>query len=271
MEADRFSGVVSRASGIGLGSGIPTRDARHRRYRPVRSHVPRHLTPSLAFPSLIALLLGLAWAGPARAEKDLTVKLPTAGDYQVWLEAETASGPQAQAPERVTGDRASLPLPAPPTGLKEWRLLALDEKSGYAAAQTLPAKDTPVQAGFTAADFNRVHRVRVQVTGAGEKPVAGASVTLTDARGSTISRVIDAGAAGVAEFTDLPSGAARLTVTPTGGKSMSKDVDIILPRGETTQQIAVPLPEVTAVVVPPAIATPAATEGKSGEGKPTPE
>ena len=237
----------------------------------MRSPVPRHLTPSLAFPSLIALLLGLAGAGPARAEKDLTVKLPTAGDYQVWLEAETASGPQAQAPERVTGDRASLPLPAPPTGLKEWRLLALDEKSGYAAAQTLPAKDTPAQAGFTAADFNRVHRVRVQVTGAGEKPVAGASVTLTDARGSTISRVIDASAAGVAEFTDLPSGAARLTVTPTGGKSTTKGVDINLPRGETTQQIAVPLPEVTAVVVPPATATPAATEGKSGEGKPTPE
>src|SRR5438876_2261439 len=138
MAADRFSVVVSRASGIGFGSGIPMRDARQRRYRPVRSPVPRHLAPSLAFPSLIALLLGLAWAGPARAEKDLTVKLPTAGDYQVWLEAETASGPQAQAPERVTGDRASLPLPAPPTGLKEWRLLALDEKSGYAAAQTLP-------------------------------------------------------------------------------------------------------------------------------------
>jgi hypothetical protein len=215
---------------------------------------------------LIALVLTLLTAGGARADKDLTVKLPAAGDYQVWLEAETASGSQAQAPERVTGDRTSLPLPAPPASLKEWRVLALDQKSGYVAVQTLPAKSTPAEVSFTTPEFNRVHRVRVQVTGAGEKPVAGASVTLTDSKGATLSKVIDTSAAGAAEFTDVSSGAAKLTVTPTGGKSTTKDVDINLPKGETTDQIAVPLPEVTAVVEPSAGAS-GTTGQKAGEGK----
>src|SRR5438552_10641276 len=142
----------------------------------------------------------------------------------VWLEAQTASGPQAQAPVRVTGDRAAVPVPAPPTGFKEWRVLVLDEKSGYAAEETLPAKETPSSVSFNTPDFNRVHKVRVQVTGAGDKPVGGASVTLTDSKGNTFSRVIDASAAGTAEFTDIPSGAAKLAVTATGGKPTTKDV-----------------------------------------------
>jgi hypothetical protein len=203
----------------------------------------------------------------------LTVVLPAGGQYQVWLEAETASGPQAQAPAQVTGDRAALPLLSPPSGLKEWRALALDQKSGYVAIKTLPAKDTPSEISFATPDFNRVHHVRVRVTGAGDKPVASASVTLAPSKGDTLSRVIDAGAAGTAEFTDVPSGSARLTATPGGGKSTTKDVDINLPKGETTQQIAVPLPEVTAVVEVPAAATTAgaapALEGKSpAEGTP---
>jgi FHA domain-containing protein len=231
----------------------------------VRSPTFRSFCPLSALTFFVLLLVALVMAQPARADKDLTVKLPAAGEYQVWLEAETASGSQAQAPELVTSDRASLSLPAAPPGLKEWRVLALDEKSGYVAVQTLPAKNAPAEVSFTPPEFNRVHRVRVQVTGAGAKPVAGASVTLTDAKASTLSKVIDASAAGVAEFIDVASGAAKLTVTPTGGKSTTKEVDINLPKGETTEQIAVPLPEVTAVVEAPAGVSPAGTPATSGE------
>lgn len=215
--------------------------------------------------SIPALHAEKATSSAAPAEKDLTVKLPSSGEYLVWLEAQTGSGPQAQAPAKVTGDRASVPLPASPSGLKEWRVLALDEKSGYVAAQTLPAKETPSSVSFTVPDFNRVHRVRVQVTGTGEKPVAGASVTLTDSKGGTQSRVIDATGAGIAEFTDLPSGAAKLAVTATGGKNTTKDVDLNLTKGQQVQTIAVPLPEVTAVVEPAAGSAP---DGKSPETKP---
>jgi hypothetical protein len=208
----------------------------------------------------------------AAGEKDLTVKLPATGDYLVWLEAQTASGQQAQAPVHVTGDRAALPLPAAPAGLKEWRVLALDEKSGYAAAQTLPAKDAPSSVSFGPPEFNRVHKVRVQVTGAGDKPVASASVTLTDSKGGTLSHVIDASAAGTTEFTDVPSGAAKLGVTATGGKTTTKEVDINLPKGEKLQTIAVPQPEITAVVEPTAGSAPPATSAspeKAAEPKPT--
>src|SRR5205814_4196317 len=105
--------------------------------------------------------------------------------------------------------------------------------------------------------------VRVRVTGAGEKPVAGASVTLTDSKGGTQSHVIDASAAGTAEFTDIPSGAAKLAVTATGGKNTTKDVDLNLPKGEQVQMIAVPLPEVTAVVEPAPGSAPAGSDSKT--------
>src|SRR5690349_16980326 len=111
------------------------------RYRDVPRLTVRHLLPRSALPIAALLFFTLAPVrglaadsasppGPAAAEKDLTVKLPATGEYLVWLEAQTASGPQAQAPVHVTGDRAALPLPAAPAGLKEWRVLALDEKSG---------------------------------------------------------------------------------------------------------------------------------------------
>jgi hypothetical protein len=215
------------------------------------------------------LLLALLVAGPALAQKDLTVKLPASGEYLVWVEAQTDAGPQAQAPVKVTGDRAALSLPAPPAGMKEWRVLALDEKSGYVASKTLPAKDAPAEVSLSTPDFYRVHRVRVQVTGAGGKPVASATVALTDAKGTVLSRVIDATASGTAEFMDVPSGAGKLAVTTSGSKSTTKDVDVNLPKGETVQTIPVPLPEVTAVVKP-ASGTPTASAPASPEGKPAP-
>jgi hypothetical protein len=214
---------------------------------------------------LIALST-LLLPGPARAQKDLTVKFPSAGEYLVWLEAHTASGTQAQAPVPVSGDRAALSLPAGLQGLREWLVLALDQKSGYVAAKSLPAKNTPTSISFSTRDFNRVHRVRVQVTGAGEKPIANASVTLTDVSGLSLSKVIDPTSAGVAEFADVPSGSAKLVVTTGGGKSTSKDVDINLPKGETVQTLTVPLPEITAVVEPPAAATTSGTPTTSTSG-----
>lgn len=228
---------------------------------------PHSLSCVYRLPAVVLFLASLAAPAFAQKEqKELTVRLPVAGEYTVWAEAQTAAGPQAQAPVRVTADRAALTLPTPPAGLKEWRVLALDEKSGYVAEKPLPDKSTPAEVSFTASDFNHVHRVRVQVAGAGDKPVAGASVTLTDAKGNTLSRVIDATAGGTAEFSDVPSGAAKLTVTATGGKNTTKDVDINLAKGETSQTIAVPLPEVTAVVEPAPGAAPAAgTKSESGK------
>jgi hypothetical protein len=240
----------------------------------VKSHRLKIVLPCPPQPSrLLGLLVVLAMgtASPVFAQKDLTVKLPAAGEYLVWLEARTTSGTQAQAPVRVTSEKAALTLPAAPSGLREWLLLALDEKSGYVAAKSLPSKDTPASVSLSTADFNRVHRVRVQVTGAGEKAVANASVTLTDSSGLSLSKVIDPTAAGSAEFMDVPSGRGKLAVTTGDGKSTTKDVDVNLAKGETVQAISVPLPEVTAVIEPPAgtstgaTTPPAATTGEAGK------
>jgi hypothetical protein len=200
----------------------------------------------------------------ASAEKRLLVKVPAGGSYLAWLEGRGGSGPAMVAPVAFTGAEVSLVAPKAPEGLTRWALVVLDQKTGYSAAKELPAT-LPESATLAATDFNRVHRVRVQVTGAGGKPVASGTATLTDAGGDAATRVWDPTVAGVVEFTAVRSGTARLEVQPTGAGSTTKEVEIRLSPGETAQTLAVALPEVTAVVE--GSAPPAGTTG-AGESAP---
>ena len=107
------------------------------------------------------------------------------------------------------------------------------------------------------------------MTGAGDKPVAGASVTLTDSKGNTLSRVINSSSAGHGGVHGCADRRRQAGSDPDGWEERTtKDVDIDLPKGEKLQAITLLLPEVTAVVEPPAGA-PASTpaEAKTGESK----
>jgi len=177
------------------------------------------------------------------------------------LEGRGGAGPVMVAPVAFTGSEVSLAAPKAPEGLAKWVLVVLDQKTGYSAAKELPAS-LPESATLAATDFSRVHRVRVQVTGAGGKPVASGTATLTDAGGEAATRVWDPSASGSVEFTAVRAGTAKLTVQPTGGGSTTKEVEIRLNPGETAQTLSVALPEVTAVVEG---AAPAAGSTAGGE------
>jgi hypothetical protein len=177
------------------------------------------------------------------------VKLPAAGSYLAWVEGRGGTAAAASTPVSFTGAESSLALPSATGGVTTWRVCLLDQKTGYSAVREVPAKaEGAREITFAATDFNRVHRVRVQVTGTGGKPVASGTVTLTGKDGSATSRVLDPSALGTVEFTDVPSGTAQLAVAPTGAGSTTKEVQIALAPGEAAQTIAIALPEVTAVV-----------------------
>jgi hypothetical protein len=191
------------------------------------------------------------------------VKAPAGGSYLAWLEGRGGAGAAALAPVAFTGAEVSLAAPKAPEGLAKWVLVVLDQKSGYSASKELPAA-LPESVTLAATDFNRVHRVRVQVTGAGGKPVASGTATLTDSGGVAATRVWDPSATGTLEFSAVQSGTAQLSVQPTGGGSTTKEVEIRLNPGESAQTVAIALPEVTTVVES---AAPAA--GSTATGEPT--
>jgi hypothetical protein len=210
---------------------------------------------------------GSAAGGTSAGEPRVLVKVPN-GSYLVWLDARGGAGQAAVAPVTFSGAESSLAVPKAPEGAKEWTLFVLDQKTGYSAARMLPVRP-PETVTLAANDFDRVHRVRLQVAGAGEKPVASGTATLTDAGGTATSRVWDPTANGTVEFTAVRVGTARLEIVPSGSGSTTKEVEIRLQPGETVQTLAVSLPEVTAVVegAPAAGSAPPGTapSGATGE------
>jgi hypothetical protein len=195
-------------------------------------------------------------ASQPAGSKSFVVKLPPGGKYVVSILE--ASAP----PVAVTGDRATLEIPS---GLPKFTLFVVDDQSGYAARRELTAKGLKPEVSLVPADLNLVHRVKLRLTGAQDKPVASATVSLTDAAKKTQRKTLDASRQGEIEFEDVAQGTAKLEILPSSAALTSKEVSITLNRGETVQSLAVPLPEVTAVVdvPPPANAAPAGAPGPS--------
>jgi hypothetical protein len=186
--------------------------------------------------------------GATAARKTFVVKLPPGGKYVVSI-------PEAPAaPVPVSGDQAT--LEAPP-GLAKFTLSVVDEGTGYAARKELTAKDLPAQVTLAPSDLNRVHLVKVRVTGQHDKPVANAAVVVTDAGGKVHNFAIEPARQGEVMIADVAQGQAQVMVIPANSTATTKQVQIALPKGETVQTIPVALPEVTAVVEPAPASPPA--------------
>jgi hypothetical protein len=191
-------------------------------------------------------------AGPTT----VTLRAPSGGSYTAYFQEATGA-----ALKEFT-DKVDLEIPR---DAKQLTLIVLDRKSGYAARRSLQVAGSIAEQGLTAKDFTLVQKVRVSVTGKGDKPIAQGSVALTDSAKTTQRKLIESASNGTAEFEFVASGSGSLAVTPQGGSATTKDVSIDVPKGEASQTIPVALPEVTAVVEA-ASAPPAATA--SGAGAP---
>jgi len=205
----------------------------------------------------LAVAASAAWAQKKSAAKDaaaapkqFVVKAP-AGDYLALLT------PGGGAPKAFT-ETVALPLPA---DAKKAQLLIVNQKTGYAARKSLSLGKGTTNVALKSDDFTLVHRLRVKVTGAGDKPVARAAVTVTDAKGGTATKQIEDASGGVVEFADVPRGEGTVTVIPDVGSETSQKRSFELAAGETALSITMALPEVKSVVEgsEPAAAPPAPT------------
>lgn len=196
---------------------------------------------------------------PAASTKSISIRVPSGADYTAYI--------QEAGSLKTIRDKGDLDIPA---GVKSFTVYVLD-KSGYAAKKTLEAEKAPAELGFAAPDFKLLQKVRVQVTGKDNKPIAQGIVSLTDGQKSSTQKTINSASAGVAEFDFVASGSGSITVAPAGGGSTTKEVSIDLPKGEPIQTIPIALPDVTATVdTPTSPAAPTGTTPAPGATSPAP-
>src|SRR5262249_46628479 len=118
-------------------------------------------------------------------------------------------------------------------------------------------------------NFNRVHRLKVDLTGAGGKPLANAAVSLQDSAGTSSVALLDPTANGNLAFAHVALGAAKLTVTPKAGGAVTKEITVAAPISGGGTVIPVALPDVTDVVeAAPAPATPSPAAAPAAPGAP---
>jgi len=186
-------------------------------------------------------------ASGTAAAKTLAIRVPSGGQYTAYVQE------GAGAPKSIQ-DKGELEYPARPGA---FTVYVLDNKSGYAARKTVDPKAAPAELSFASPDFKLVQKVRVQVTGKDNLPIAQGSVALTDGGKNTSRKIIQPTSQGAAEFDFVVAGPGSVVVAPEGGSATTKEVSLDLPKGETVQTIPVALPEVTATVEPAAGSAPA--------------
>jgi hypothetical protein len=147
--------------------------------------------------------------------------------------------------------------------VKQYTVYVLDSQSGYASRKTVDAAAPPAELSFSSPDFKLVQKVRVQVTGKGDKPIAQGIVSLTDGSKAVSRKVIQPSSQGMVDFDFVVSGGGSITVSPQGGSATTKEVTLDLRKGETMQTIPVALPEVAATVEPPPGSSPPAPTGNA--------
>ncbi|MBI3910238.1 MAG: FHA domain-containing protein [Armatimonadetes bacterium] len=188
----------------------------------------------------------------AAPSKPLAVRVPAGGRCVAWIAEASA------APVPATGDRVTLDLdPSANTAT----VLVLDESTGYAARTSVNPGKPPAEVAFAAADFRLVHRLVIQVTGKEGRPLARGRVAVEDREGQREAKVLEPANGGHVEFADLATGAAKVTVVPEGGAATTKEVELAVPKGETSQTYAFAIPEATAVVDTSAAANAPAAAG----------
>jgi hypothetical protein len=170
----------------------------------VRISVERAARPAWVI-GIVLLAAGLRPPAALAQKGPITIQVPAAGDYLVWAIGVTETGQVAIPPAPATGPSVSYDLGTPPVGLKQYAIHVLDQRTGLVARKPLTAKDDvskPIQ--VSAAEFNRIHRLKVAVTGTGGQPLANATVALQDSTGKTSVAILDPTAGGSVSFENVP-------------------------------------------------------------------
>ncbi len=194
-------------------------------------------------------------AQPAAAGRTVALALTRPGNYTYWTVAPSGQGAVAtMGPDQKT---ARVPLP---NDAREIRVLSAADGT----LALLPVTKAKSGQTITAApqNFVYVRQLPVTVSGANNKPVRSAVVTLADAKGRRDQRVLTEAEAGRVAFDLVPMGKATLTAaygTAAGGPKTTQSITVAPAPGGQIAPIALSLSgDVPTLDAPATRATPAA-------------
>jgi len=203
-------------------------------------------------------VLGVATAG--RAQTEVTVQFPDAGEREVWIQ--TGIPTSAPTGSLRTGE-ASVQVPT--AGKKPTdTVFVWDKKTGNLATRSF--KQVQADGSWTvAADAYKdlaVVKVRVEHSG---QPVSAADVTLDDGRKPQNS-LIDPSAKGEVQFFDVKPGSLKVTAKYKANSGETKSVTQLLDAPLTHSDV---IPSLT-ISIADDVATAAAATGTAGSPAPAP-
>lgn len=213
--------------------------------------------------AIISCLSSAAWASPIA---NITVQ--EVGDHYYWFTYSDVNGkPVVTTPRGFKDKKTSIDLPLIKDAVPKSTLFVLDAKTGNEAVVPVAGKEqSEYKFEIKPAAFDRVRKVNVGIVSASKhKPVAAAIVKLEGADKNVQTQVIDPSSAGVAQFTDVPSGTVKVTVQYGDGKTTTQDVDVPLKREQIAPMIEVPVVGDVETVEPAATAE--SSDGEESPGK----
>jgi len=224
--------------------------------------------------AIIVTAVFLASASAAFAAPTAAIAVPAAGDYYYWFSYADVAGKQVTTTPRSFKDKkTTADLPLVKDAVPKCKLFVLDAKTGNEAVVLVEGKPGETfKFDLKSSDFDRVRKVEVFVTAASSGlPAAAGVVKLEDAEKGVQTQILDPSAKGVLQFSDVPSGTAKVTVLYGDGKSASQDIEIPLDGKEAVPRVEIPVVGEIDTVQPAAKeeAGPAAKpSGETGERAP---
>ncbi|MCS6924022.1 MAG: hypothetical protein NZM10_06570, partial [Fimbriimonadales bacterium] len=186
---------------------------------------------------------------PAKPQ-ETTLTFPKEGERWWWTE--DAQGEPLNAPQKTRDASVRIQLPASAETL--W---VYEADSGNLAQ--LKVADLAEKTEITSDRWTHVARVQVNLK-AQEKPVASALVSLTDAKGNTIVRVLEPSAEGVLVFERVPLGKVEITARYGEDQKASQETTLKAERDLRVPVIELALSGTVATLEPKATAEQAAAE-----------
>ncbi len=210
----------------------------------------------------ILIIIALILVSSAYGAQNAKITVDKAGSYYYWFTYNDVKGkPVTTTPAGFGDKKATIELPLVKDAVPKCTLYVLSETTGNEAVLPVNAKPgQPIKFELKASSFDKVRRVEVLVTSASDRTPAAAAVVKMDlGDGKEHLQVLDPSAEGIVQFTDVPSGTAKVIVQYGDGKTTSQDVDIPSEREDRVPRVEIP--------VAGQIDTIKATEAQKAEGQ----
>jgi len=220
-------------------------------------------TRLILFVLLLLLIPSALFAAPTAV-----MTVPAEGDHFYWFTYKGVdNAPITTAPRRFKDKTVTLEFPLVKDAVAQSTLYVYDAKTGNEAVYPVKAKSADsTKIDLKSADFSSVRRLGVAVSSSANQEKAAAAVVVLQSGRISQTQVVDPTSSGTVYFTDVPTGAAKVTVSYGAGKSSTQDIDVPLDRQDTVPVIQVPVVGDIETIQPAQTSTEEGASPRSGAG-----